>query len=251
MRNLRGTRSLHQAGLTLVELMVAMVLGLLLTAAVIQVFAGSRSSNTVQGGMSRLQENARFALDALGRDIANAGFTRSFYRLADGSENARLTLGSTLNNVSAYAPLLFLPEAFTASDTIEVNYEAATDCLGAPTPNGVASNRYFLDGTDLMCLGNGAATPGLIAEHVENLQFLYGIDTDEDRAANSFVTADQLAADSVIVAVKVALLTSTGDPVGMDSEARYSLLDIPAVGPFSDRRLRQVFSRTIILRNNT
>ncbi len=251
MRHSSGTRSCHQSGLTLVELMVAMVLGLLLTAAVIQVFAGSRSSNTVQGGMSRLQENARFALDALGRDIANAGFTRSFYRLSDGSENARLTLANTLNNVSAYPPLLFLPETSTASDTIEVNYESEIDCLGAPTPNGVASNQYFLEGTDLMCRGNGAATPGLIAEHVENLQFLYGVDTDEDRVANSFVTADQLASDSAIVAVKVALLTSTGDPVGMDSGARYSLLDIPAVGPFNDRRLRQVFSRIIMLRNNT
>lgn len=240
-----------ETGLTLIELMVAMLLGLLLTAAVIQVFAGSRSSNTVQAGMSRLQENARFALDALARDIGNAGFTRSFFRLPDGSENARITLANSRNNVSVNAPLGFLIEAFTASDTIEVNYESATDCLGASTPNGIASNRYYLDGTDLMCLGNGSATPGLIAEHVENLQFLYGVDTDEDRAANVFMTADNLTDPSLVVAVKVALLASTGDSVGMNSDTRHSLLDIPAVGPFSDRRLRQVFSRTIMLRNNT
>lgn len=240
-----------QSGLTLIELMVAMVLGLLLTAAVIQVFAGSRSSNTVQSGMSRLQENARFALDALARDIGNAGFTRTFFRLSDGSENARLTLANTRNNVTSHPPLSFLPEASTASDTIEVNYESATDCLGAPTPNGVASNRYYLEGTDLMCLGNGSATPGLIAEHVESLQFLYGVDTDEDRAANHFITAEGLTDPSQVVAVQVALLASTGDQVGMDSNSQYRLLDLPAVGPFADRRLRQVFSRTIMLRNNT
>jgi type IV pilus assembly protein PilW len=60
--------------LSLVELMVAITLGLLLTAAVIQVFVSSRGVFRMQDSMSRLQENGRFAIDFLAQDIRMAGF---------------------------------------------------------------------------------------------------------------------------------------------------------------------------------
>lgn len=71
--NPSAPRSL-QRGLSLIELMISITLGLLLTAAVIQVFLSSRGVFRTQDSMSRLQENGRFAVDFMTRDIRMAGF---------------------------------------------------------------------------------------------------------------------------------------------------------------------------------
>lgn len=58
----------------MVELMVALAISTLLLAGVVQVFTGSRESNLLQEGNSRLQENARFSLSRLSEDIGGAGY---------------------------------------------------------------------------------------------------------------------------------------------------------------------------------
>lgn len=62
-----------QRGLSLVEIMVAMVIGLILTSGVIQLFLGTKQSYRFNDSLSRVQENARFAIDALNFDIRMAG----------------------------------------------------------------------------------------------------------------------------------------------------------------------------------
>lgn len=63
----------RMAGLSLVEMMIALVIGLVLTLGVIQVFSASQAASRLSEGASRVQENARFALDFLSRDIRMAG----------------------------------------------------------------------------------------------------------------------------------------------------------------------------------
>lgn len=63
----------RQHGLSLVELMVALLISSLIMIGVVQVFSASRQTYTVDEGMARLQENGRFALDFLARDIRMAG----------------------------------------------------------------------------------------------------------------------------------------------------------------------------------
>lgn len=64
----RGAR-----GVTLIELMVALAIGSLLLIGLVQVFAASRAAYSTAEGMARVQENARFAIDYLQRDIRMAG----------------------------------------------------------------------------------------------------------------------------------------------------------------------------------
>jgi len=59
----------HQHGLTLVEVMIAITISLILLAGVMQIFTGSRQTYRVQDNMARLQENGRFAMSFLSRDI--------------------------------------------------------------------------------------------------------------------------------------------------------------------------------------
>jgi type IV pilus assembly protein PilW len=74
-RAIPQTHRLRQAGLTLVELMVAMLLGLVVIGAVVSVLLTSRQSYTTTSGLSQLQDNARVAFELLARDIRQAGST--------------------------------------------------------------------------------------------------------------------------------------------------------------------------------
>jgi type IV pilus assembly protein PilW len=54
--------------------MVAITLGLVLTAAALSIFLSNRQSYEVTETLSRLQENARFGLDSMIRDLRAAGY---------------------------------------------------------------------------------------------------------------------------------------------------------------------------------
>jgi type IV pilus assembly protein PilW len=71
-----GIRALrHRAfGVTLIELMVALAIGSFLMIGAVTVFVQSRATFRVTESVSRLQENARFALDALEPDIRMAHY---------------------------------------------------------------------------------------------------------------------------------------------------------------------------------
>ncbi|MCD9030690.1 PilW family protein [Luteimonas sp. Y-2-2-4F] len=62
-----------QRGFTLIELMVALVVGLLLVLGLIEVFSASRAAYQLSTGLARTQENGRFALDMLQRDLRAGG----------------------------------------------------------------------------------------------------------------------------------------------------------------------------------
>lgn len=66
--------SADNAGFGLVELLIAMTLGLLLTALVLQVTLDSRRSQRLLDASSRLQESGRFALNLIAQDLRMAGF---------------------------------------------------------------------------------------------------------------------------------------------------------------------------------
>ncbi|MEZ0469633.1 PilW family protein [Luteimonas salinilitoris] len=60
-------------GLSLIEIMIALLIGSLLILGLVQVFAASRTAYQMSEGMARVQENARFALDFIQRDLRMAG----------------------------------------------------------------------------------------------------------------------------------------------------------------------------------
>ena len=64
-----------QKGLTLIELMIAMVIGLLLLGGTVSMFISNKRVYREQESMGRLQENARFALAEVMHDIRMAGYT--------------------------------------------------------------------------------------------------------------------------------------------------------------------------------
>ena len=87
-------RRCRQRGLTLVELMVAIVMGLVLLAGVATVFVANKQTYRVQDALARVQENGRFAMTFLGRDIRQAGYF--------GCGTQRTRIKNTLNDPTAF-----------------------------------------------------------------------------------------------------------------------------------------------------
>lgn len=64
----------RQTGLSLVELMVSLVISTMIMAGVLQIFVSSKKSYSTEEALSRMQENARFAVGAVSEDIRLTGF---------------------------------------------------------------------------------------------------------------------------------------------------------------------------------
>jgi len=243
MSHFTKIKSRHlQQGMSLVELMIAAVISLLLMAGVGQIFISTKATNTLQNGLSRLQEDSRLALEVLSKNIGQAGFTTDLNGInAFNSVNIQ-------ENQSENAALGFTTANGTASDVIEINYVSATDCLGNAT-GGTATDRYYINGNRLMCLGNGNAVPGTLGLGIENMQLLYGEDTDGDDIANIFINSDAVTTWDNVRSVSVSLLVGTTEVMTTTDNQTHIMLNTSPIAPINDNAMRRVFNRTILLRN--
>lgn len=66
-------RHVRASGFSLIELMIAMVLGLLVLGAAIAVFQSNQRTYRANEGLNRIQENARVAFELMSRDLRAAG----------------------------------------------------------------------------------------------------------------------------------------------------------------------------------
>lgn len=65
----------HQAGLSMVELMVSLTLGLIVLGGALTVFVSNKATYAVTEGMARVQESSRMAFELMARDLREAGGT--------------------------------------------------------------------------------------------------------------------------------------------------------------------------------
>ncbi|PCJ17801.1 MAG: hypothetical protein COB04_08050 [Gammaproteobacteria bacterium] len=116
----------HRAhkGLTLIELMIAMVISIFLLAGVIQMFAASKQTYRLQDGLARLQENARFSLDLIGGEMRLAGYMGCY---ASGSANMVNTL-----NVTDYEMQLDI--ALSSFESDGTNYTGSVGSVWTEVP---------------------------------------------------------------------------------------------------------------------
>lgn len=75
MKQINNTTRRAMQGFTLVELMIALVLGLVVIGGVISVLLSNQQTYRTNSALSQLQDNARTAFELLARDIRQAGST--------------------------------------------------------------------------------------------------------------------------------------------------------------------------------
>lgn len=107
-------------GLTLVELMVAITIGLIILAAVTRLFVSSRSTYNLEENLARVQESGRFAMEFLAQDIRMAGYAGCSANLS-GSEVSNLVSPAT-------SAATFNPDGITG-----YRYACTSSCSGALT----------------------------------------------------------------------------------------------------------------------
>lgn len=253
MTNTTSLRVLHrQSGFTLVEMLVAVAIGLFLMLGISQVFLASGATNRLQTAISLTQENGRFAIDMLSREINLAGFRTGAVPVQ--------AFFSTNPAVCAVPPNNFTQDCDGMGDSIAVQYQSATDCLGQAT-GGTALNVYYVDDTDgdgrpsLMCRGNGGGNAEALVDGIEAMQILYGehidgVGTDTtEPTADVYRSAANVANWDNVVSVRLAVLAHSIDSVGSLDDDTYFLLDGAQVGPFNDTLRRQLYRGTAIRRN--
>ncbi|MEQ8857691.1 MAG: PilW family protein [Pseudomonadales bacterium] len=83
-------------GFSLVELMLALALGLIVVTGIVQLFVGNTQTYNILNGQARLQENGRFALEFISRAAREAGY----FGCANAQENIvwALTAGNVDNS---------------------------------------------------------------------------------------------------------------------------------------------------------
>ena len=254
----------NQQGLSLVELLIAMVLGLFLTAGALEMMLASRSLHRTTDDSSRIQESGRFALAFLSKDIRMGGYNSNEDPVAEGKvfwDGA----------CDASDPCTF-DSGDTTPDQIALILDPSNDqdCTGNSTnlsETTVIANVYSvadLDGdgvSSLYCQGfnmglnewvGGAGTPPQpLVDGVENMQVLYGIsDPVNNNQIQRYVSADQVPNWGDIAAVNLSLLINNGQPNGNGDlrQRRFTLLDSPQL-TFNDRHARQAFGTTIAVNN--
>ncbi len=87
----------HQAGLTLIELMISLALGLIIVAAAIMLFLTGQKSYSLQKGSADLQDNANFGLGYVTKDIRLANLNTNSAEVNDHTEAGGLVLTSKVN----------------------------------------------------------------------------------------------------------------------------------------------------------
>lgn len=70
-----GLAPIRNRGVSLIELMVAMAIGLVLVATISSAYIGAKTSFRSQNALSNIQENARYAHEFMGVDIRMAGYS--------------------------------------------------------------------------------------------------------------------------------------------------------------------------------
>ncbi|MEZ5564667.1 MAG: PilW family protein [Gammaproteobacteria bacterium] len=331
--------AVRQRGIGLVEIMISLVLGLMVTGAIVQIYLTTKRQNDMQTGLTGRQESARFAAQIIQQDAQMAGFRGclrdvgtvvnalnnsnnflyNFGQHVVGFENAgglpasitgvvagtdvltlrtlddpgdiTLTAGMAANTDDPVIAAGLAPAPLAAGDfaliadctgaaVFQVNsYNAASGVLshvvaGTPGNSTLSLGRRFAAGAQIFRMrtttyfirdsanGSGPALwrrVGLdpaqeLAEGIENMQVLYGEDTDGNQSPDIYRTADTVTDWSQVVSLQVALLAASTDGRVADEDTRtFNLLgevvDPTAGGTVNDGRLRRVVSFTVAVRN--
>lgn len=249
-------KSTQQRGVSLIELLIGIAIGLLVVLAAIGSLVYTRTSSTAVGDSTRLQQDASTVFRVLGHQIRQGGARRIVTSLP-GSANVEFNsayggFGANPNTGSTLI-LQGTDGAGNAPDTLQVSHDTdpviqSVDCLGAASlvANNV-QNTFSVVGNELRCLGSGSATAFALVQGVEDFQVWYGFRTGDNlqyRTATAIGAVVPAPWDQVeTVQVCLRLAGELGNNPGAD------VTGCNGENIVSDGRIRRVLFRVFNIRN--
>jgi type IV pilus assembly protein PilW len=146
----------HSKGFSIIELMVAMLIGILLLGGLIQIFILSRTNYRVQQSLNYMQENLRFAASEVGYSVRMAGFFHTVPSPNVIPANAGGPIGSVLNSGNAYKKdeIVLMPASPAVIPCGISNWAVGLQGFnGAPAdPTGCLTASDYMPNTDVFAV---------------------------------------------------------------------------------------------------
>ena len=131
----------HQKGFSVLELMVALGLGLLVVAGIVQLFVGNSRTYEIVNAQARLQENARFAFEFISRPARMAGY----YGCAPELNN----MVSQLNGIWENTPEYDITQPVDGWNSNDDNTWGPDNLTSLPRTEGTTNTRVDIPGNGI------------------------------------------------------------------------------------------------------
>jgi type IV pilus assembly protein PilW len=213
---------------------------------VIQIFIGSKQTYRMQQNLSRLQENGRFAMSFLAKDIRMAGYWSCIIPSNANNDitgtNDNTATGDSIDNgtdtLTLKGAFVLMPTGTCGSRNIaaESFYTDASSTITYKINAGILQQATNNQNTDFI-------------EGIQDMQILYGVDTDSDGTPNYYVAANNVTNSNwpKVVSIRISLLGVTLDDNLTAHPVPYTYNGVTTTP--TDRKIRRVFNTTIALRN--
>ena len=263
------------SGFALIEILVALGIGLVVVGAVLASYLSNAQTGRLQSAAAQMDEDAQIGLRILTRELLMAGYAmptsmNAETRVFNQSYEGRAVFGCDKGFSAAPSANPSTCAGSGGTPSIEIAYEVdlynsvvskgkGTDCAGEALPasqNGITFNRYSVGSStagrsELRCSSGSSTIP--LVDNVERLQFWYG---QSDGGASPQLIRYTQASDadfSRVMSVRVCLLMRSSEaPAKAEDAAWQSYLDCDGVRrTAADGRLRRVYFSTIALRSKT
>ena len=227
-----------QSGMTLVEILIAIVIGMILIAGVMQVYLSNKQSSRSQDALAYVNNNARFAFNILQKTVSMAGFKANpadstftaFPAEAAAVGCPAFSIGEYIINNTAdtagntdlfclrmQSPLMGMANT-AASDMAEL-FDCTATSTDTDSSNRTFTTRFFINNNTLMCQTSiaGVSVPLIDDIVVANraTDLLYGVDTDNDKVANKYINGPSVTASEwrTVVGVRLTLTAQSSDAI--------------------------------------
>ncbi|RDH45510.1 PilW family protein [Zooshikella ganghwensis] len=221
----------NDKGFTLIELMVAITLGLILILGVVELFAANKLTYTKVNNISSMNENGLYSMHQIKRLIMHAGYYNvkarengpdfSAINGNDANYIPSWRVEEVLKGLNNYDNGMGYAESNTkpGSDVLFIRFDAGDEgvfgCGGVLHQNKKVYQTIYLDNNNqLNCITNvtGQASQTLVvAENVAEFQLQYGVDSNGNGQVNNYV---DIPGDwKKVLAVKVGILVSNDKDV--------------------------------------
>lgn len=208
-----------QHGLSLIELMISLTLGLVLLLGLMTIYLTTQRTFRDQSGITELQDKQRNAVALLNGIVQSAGYfpppTKAL-TISDPIAIRNSVFTASSNSTYTVGASVFGSES--TSDSIQVRFQTASgenvpNCQGDINASGSAivyDNAFSINANkQLVCaVGINGAAPGspiVLVDGVSNMNILYGIDTDGKGSATRYVAASGVTAWANVRSVKIEL----------------------------------------------
>ncbi len=195
----------RQRGFTMIELMIALLIGLFLMGGLIGLVQSNKRAFTSQSQLAQLQDNERLALTMMNDVIQQAGYFPNPTLYTAAQSLAAVTVpvagaylaGQYITGIAGTAP---------TGDTVSVRYATATgdgilNCSGGSNTSG--TNQSYANTFSVIASGNvsqlvctdqsGTAYP--LVNNVTNLTVTYGVNTSgSGNNVDTYMTTAQVIA---------------------------------------------------------